>query len=115
MCSSDLRQRMLRYPEEGGNVHILEDSLRYFTDVGAERFQRNARLRAIDDLKRQYFVAKSRPQQLLILVGLNKVIAPQIPIRAVQAGDTESNGRCYHFLESDRWPMNPGSLDILCI
>jgi len=62
-------QKFKRFPDSGSTPHTMEDYLRPFTDLKAP--QRTARDRAFDDLYRQFFVAFSRPQQLLLLVGLN--------------------------------------------
>jgi DNA helicase II / ATP-dependent DNA helicase PcrA len=58
-----------RFPSGGGPAHRMEDLLRPFTGLGAPR--RSAVDRAFDDLYRQSFVAYSRPQQVLLLVGID--------------------------------------------
>ena len=57
-----------RFPDEGSTAHTMEDYLRPHTDLKAPA--RTSRDRAFDDLYRQFFVAYSRPQQILLLVGL---------------------------------------------
>lgn len=64
-------QAFLRFPTDGGAPHAMEDRLRLFSDLGAP--DRPALDRAFDDLYRQYFVAFSRPQQVLVLAGLDPV------------------------------------------
>lgn len=59
--------RFKRFPANGGTSHTLEDTLRPFCDLGAP--DRNAVDRAFDDLYRQFFVAYSRAQQALLIVG----------------------------------------------
>jgi DNA helicase II / ATP-dependent DNA helicase PcrA len=57
-----------RHPTAGGPPHRMENEFRAFSPLGKE-----TRLpidRAFDDLFRQYFVAFSRPQEVLLLVGL---------------------------------------------
>ncbi len=71
--SSDFRtnhwtQAFKRFPRGGSHSHILEDTLRPFSPLG--RPVRSAIDRAFDDLVRQYFVSFSRPQDVLVLVGL---------------------------------------------
>ncbi len=62
-------QRFKRFPSDGGPPHRMEDMLRPHSSLGvAARTQRD---RAFDDLYRQFFVAFSRPQEVLILVGVN--------------------------------------------
>lgn len=57
-----------RYPRDGGPPHRMEDLLRSHTVLGTPA--RSAIDRAFDDLYRQYFVAFSRPEEILLLVGL---------------------------------------------
>ena len=63
--------RFKRFPVEGGIPHILEDMLRPFSNLGVP--QRTQIDRAFDDLYRQFFVGYSRPQNVLLLVGINPV------------------------------------------
>lgn len=60
-----------RFPKNGGKTCNMEDELRLFSPLG--RPQRAALDRAFDDLIRHYFVAYSRAQDVLLLVGLNSV------------------------------------------
>ncbi len=64
-------QRFKRYPSEGGRTCDLEDKLRIHSPL--QRPARTGRDRAFDDLVRLYFVAFSRAQDVLLLVGLNSV------------------------------------------
>ncbi|MCP4542413.1 MAG: ATP-dependent helicase [Chloroflexi bacterium] len=64
--------RFKRFPVNGGRSHTLEELLRPHTDLGAP--QRTAVDRAFDDLFRQFFVAYSRPQEVLLLVGLRRTM-----------------------------------------
>jgi DNA helicase II / ATP-dependent DNA helicase PcrA len=61
-----------RFPVSGGPSHAMEDLLRPYTSLGAP--VRSAVDRAFDDLYRQYFVAFSRPQEVLLLVGLTTTL-----------------------------------------
>jgi DNA helicase-2/ATP-dependent DNA helicase PcrA len=57
-----------RMPASGGPPHRMEDLLRSHSPLGVPaRSQVN---RAFDDLYRQFFVAFSRPQDVLLLVGV---------------------------------------------
>ena len=60
-----------RFPEEGGRSCGLEDLIRTCSPL--ETPKRSGTDRAFDDLIRHYFVAFSRPQDVLLLVGLNTV------------------------------------------
>jgi DNA helicase-2/ATP-dependent DNA helicase PcrA len=59
-----------RFPSDGGPPHRMEDIMRAHSALGEE--SRSQADRAFDDLLRQYFVAYSRPQEVLLLVGLDK-------------------------------------------
>lgn len=64
-------QAFKRYPRNGPTATILEDELRDHSPIGTP--SRAALDRAFDDLIRKYFVAFSRAQDALLLVGLNSV------------------------------------------
>ncbi len=60
-----------RFPRSGGPTHRMEDLLRpYSSDPILRAAPRTDVDRAFDDLIRQYFVAFSRAEQVLLLVGL---------------------------------------------
>jgi DNA helicase-2/ATP-dependent DNA helicase PcrA len=64
-------QAFKRFPRHGTTATILEDELRDHSPIGTPA--RASLDRAFDDLIRQYFVAFSRAQDVLLLVGLNSV------------------------------------------
>jgi DNA helicase-2/ATP-dependent DNA helicase PcrA len=74
-----------RFPSDGGPPHRMEDIMRAHSALGQET--RSQADRAFDDLLRQYFVAYSRPQEVLLLVGLDKG-SPSGNIPNVAAGWT---------------------------
>lgn len=57
-----------RYPRAGGPPHIMEDHFRQYSALATPG--RSGLDRAFDDLVRQYFVAYSRPKDVLLIVGL---------------------------------------------
>jgi DNA helicase-2/ATP-dependent DNA helicase PcrA len=63
------QQAFKRFPVGGGPTHRMEDTFRAVSEL--EKDGRKQVDRAFDDLYRQYFVAYSRPQDVLLLVGLN--------------------------------------------
>lgn len=66
----DLRSpKFKRFPDTGGPPHRLEDLLRPYSPLGWPN--RRQVDRAFDDLHRQFFVAFSRPQDVLLLVGVD--------------------------------------------
>ncbi|WP_321421805.1 ATP-dependent helicase [uncultured Methanobacterium sp.] len=64
-------QEFKRFPREGGKPCNMEDEIRTCSPL--DEPGRTSRDRAFDDLTRQYFVAYSRPQDVLLLVGLNSL------------------------------------------
>jgi DNA helicase II / ATP-dependent DNA helicase PcrA len=62
-----------RMPTGGSAPHRMEDLLRVHSPLGVPG--RSPRDRAFDDLYRQFFVAFSRPQDILLLVG----VTPTLP------------------------------------
>lgn len=75
-----------RFPDVASNVARLEDDLAPFTEVGPERTARDALDRSFDDLMRLYYVAYSRPQTALLLVGLDKTIATASTVKHLASG-----------------------------
>ncbi|MBD2463941.1 DEAD/DEAH box helicase [Oscillatoria sp. FACHB-1407] len=70
--SNHAAHRFKRFPEKGGTPHTMEDLLRPHTALNAPI--RGGRDRTFDDLYRQFFVAYSRPQEVLLLVGLTPTL-----------------------------------------
>ena len=60
-----------RFPGMPGKSCTIEDKMREFSLMGKPA--RNGLDRAFDDIIRQYFVSFSRPENILLLVGLNSV------------------------------------------
>lgn len=75
-----------RFPNTASSVAHLEDDLAPFTEVGPARTARSALDRSFDDLMRLYYVAYSRPQTALLLVGLDKTIATASTVKTVASG-----------------------------
>lgn len=76
-------QAFKRFPVSGGDPHRMEDALRPHSQLASEK--RSMTDRAFDDLIRQYFVAFSRAQNVLLLVGLNSA-APDGQVKNIAAG-----------------------------
>ncbi len=79
------RHAGLRFPTQASSVTMLEDDLAPFSHVGPARTARSALNRTFDDLVREYYVAYSRPQTALLLVGHDKTVATHAPVRNVAA------------------------------
>ncbi|MDG6949874.1 MAG: ATP-dependent helicase [Nitrososphaerota archaeon] len=73
-----------RYPRDEGPSSRIEDQLRRFSPLGVPT--RQGRDRCFDDLIRQYFVAYSRPQDVLLLVGLDTLRTPRDCVEHVALG-----------------------------
>lgn len=67
--TNNQKQRFARFPESPSSVTLLEDDLAHCTPIGPLRLARTALQRSFDDLRRLFFVAYSRPQSILMLVG----------------------------------------------
>lgn len=67
-----VKTSFLRFPKEGGKSANLEDKIRPYSPLGSG--DRDPKDRAFDDLTRLYFVAFSRAQDVLFLIGLNSSI-----------------------------------------
>lgn len=65
------KQAFKRFPSVGGKTCDMEDELRPYSPLQCP--ERSGVDRAFDDLIRLYFVSFSRPQDILLLVGLNSV------------------------------------------
>jgi DNA helicase-2/ATP-dependent DNA helicase PcrA len=61
-----------RFPKKEPENITIEDSIRQYSELGLS--QRSEKDRAFDDLTRRYFVAFSRAESVLLLVGLNSAL-----------------------------------------
>lgn len=68
------KQKFKRFPESPSNVTRMEDELAAHSPIGPLRMTRTALERTFEDLIRLYYVAYSRAQSALLLVGLDKCI-----------------------------------------
>jgi DNA helicase-2/ATP-dependent DNA helicase PcrA len=94
--------RFKRHPTRGGSAHALEDALRPHSPL--RRIPPRAQLdRAFDDLLRLYFVAFSRPQDVLLLVGLcdPRTGRPRVSIPNMAVGWDRRNPTPTGY----RWPL----------
>ena len=79
-------QRFRRFPEKPSSVQNLEDDLGPYCEIGKLRKNRGALARTFDDLIRLYYVAYSRPQSTLLLVGLDSCLSYNTTIKHVAMG-----------------------------
>ncbi|HVH77480.1 MAG TPA: DEAD/DEAH box helicase [Stellaceae bacterium] len=80
------RQRFSRFPENASNVAVLEDELSAYCPIGRLRLARTSLDRTFDDLVRLNYVAFSRPQSVLLLVGLDACLQYNSAIKNVATG-----------------------------
>jgi len=77
------KARFKRFPESPSNVTRSEDDLAPYTEVGSLRTRRTAIDRTFEDLIRLYYVAYSRPQTALLLVGHTNLLAYTCKIKNI--------------------------------
>ncbi len=109
-------QRGMRYPEEPDEVHIIEDLVAPYCPIGPARTQRPGLDRAWDDLRRLYFVACSRPENVLIMAGLTSQMGPAPRVLSVATGDLRSGApRALNFIPAAQWHsgLAPGSVALI--
>ncbi|MCR4414635.1 MAG: DEAD/DEAH box helicase [Thermoguttaceae bacterium] len=96
-------QRRSRAPTAGDAVHRVEDDVVNYCAIGRLRTRRSSLDRAWDDLRRLYFVAFSRPQNVLLLVGLTTVIRQPRPMPCIAAGALSGGGQGLTFVPAAQW------------
>lgn len=81
--TNNAKQRFRRFPDDPSSVTELEDDLAPCTPIGPLRTARTSIQRSFEDLIRLYYVAYSRPQSVLLLVGCIPCLRYDTPIRNV--------------------------------
>lgn len=69
---NSIKTQHLRFPKKEPKNITIEDTIRRYSELGES--ERSEKDRAFDDLTRLYFVAFSRAESVLLLVGLNSAI-----------------------------------------
>ena len=87
----------MRFPTRPSAVHLDEDMVAPYSALGNLRQARESTIRARDDLKRKYFVAMSRAQSVLILVGHTRFINGK-PLPSIQVGSRYDGTRIWRYL-----------------
>ena len=70
--TNDIRTQRLRFPKTLPDKKTIEDTIRQHSILGES--ERSEKDRSFDDLTRLYFVAFSRAESVLLLIGLNSAI-----------------------------------------
>jgi DNA helicase-2/ATP-dependent DNA helicase PcrA len=100
-------QQRFRAPQGGDSVHNVERNVSAHCPIGPLRTGRADLDRAWDDLRRLYFVAYSRPENVLLLVGLMRVIQAN-PLPCIAAGTLRGGGHGLQFVPAAQWsPARP--------
>ena len=84
------KQRFLRFPEQASNVAIIEDDIESHLDSSL-RCHRSRLDRTFDDLQRLYYVAYSRSQCVLLLIGHENQLKYTSKIKNVALGWSRDN------------------------
>lgn len=108
-------QARFRYPSSGDDVHAMEDMVEQHCPIGPLRTSRPPVDRAWDDLRRLYFVAYSRPENVLILAGLTSQIRQSTPVQCIAVGDLQNSPRGITFVPANQWSpgLGPGSVALI--
>lgn len=85
-----------RYPSAASTVACLEDDLAPFTEIGSARRKRTGLDRSFDDLMRLYYVAYSRAQTALLIIGHEKTIVTGNPVKTVASGWARNGSWSWH-------------------
>ena len=70
--NNNVKTQDLRFPKKEPDYTIMEETIRKYSELGDE--DRSEKDKSFDDLTRLYFVAFSRAEHILILVGLYSAI-----------------------------------------
>ena len=105
-------QRFRRFPEEPSPVQNLEDDLAPHCEIGNLRVNRGGLERTFDDLIRLYYVAYSRPQSILLLVGLDSCLRYNTPIKHVAMGWKSNNEWSWKSPVSGKNPVQANNVPI---
>jgi DNA helicase-2/ATP-dependent DNA helicase PcrA len=70
--TNDIKTQRLRFPKSIKDETTIEDTIRQYSSLG--KSERSEKDRSFDDLTRLYFVAFSRAESVLLLVGLSSAV-----------------------------------------
>ncbi len=93
----------MRFPTRPSAVHHDEDLVAPYSVLRQLRQARDAVTRARDDLKRQYFVAFSRAQSVLLVVGHTRFVQHGNPLPSIQLGSRYDETRTWRYIPAANW------------
>lgn len=108
-------QARSRFPKAGDSLHTLETLVAPFTPVGPARTARTELQRAWDDLRRLYYVSYSRPQNVLLLVGLTTQIGAKPRVRSIATGDLQNFTRQIDMIAAANYLASTSSSEVVLI
>lgn len=76
-------QRFKRFPEKPSATVEMEEAFAPYTPIGSLRQERSPLQRTFEDIIREYYVAFSRPESVLVLVGNAKSLATKTTIKHI--------------------------------
>jgi DNA helicase-2/ATP-dependent DNA helicase PcrA len=85
-ATNHARNRFRRFPEAPSSVQNMEDDFAPHCAIGPLRQTRTGLERSFDDLSRLYYVAYSRPESVLLLVGQDRCLQYRTTIRHIATG-----------------------------
>jgi DNA helicase II / ATP-dependent DNA helicase PcrA len=108
------KQRRNRCPEQGDSVHRVESDVVAHCAIGPLRTARSDLNRAWDDIRRLYFVAFSRPENVLVLAGLTSQIRTN-PVRCISTGHRSDGTNGLTFVTANQWTLAspPGTVALV--
>lgn len=109
------KQLRMRHPDQGDGVHLVEADVAPNCPIGALRIARTDLDRAWDDIRRLYFVAYSRPENVLLLAGLISQTRTQRQVPCISMGNLPAGGRGLNFIPAAQWAPNapPGTVALI--
>ena len=105
-------QRFRRFPEKPSSVQNLEDDLAPYCEIGTFRMNRGALARTFDDLTRLYYVSYSRPQSILLLVGLESCLSDDTNIKHIAMGWRYNGDWSWRSPVSEKNSVQPNNVPI---
>ena len=113
--TNNARNRFRRFPDSASATQNMEDELASHCQIGPLRCARPALDRSFDDLIRLYYVAYSRPESVLLLVGVNQCLRYGTTIRHVATGWQRNGSWAWRVGVNGRPPALTNSIPLTLI
>lgn len=109
------KQRFRRFPDALSPAAQIENDLADHTPIGSLRLQRDAMQRTFEDLIRLYYVAYSRPQSVLMLIGCRHSVRYATQIKNVATFWRRDESWGWRTPVSGPSPVLPNNLPLVLI